>query len=772
MDGTITNDHTLYKDSELFSIDKGFYTPNRTYLKGDTACTLIPGTSHVTDVSVNHPFSQNKGRHYHGLQKNHLDASQPNNLTTKGTCKQASDRGRLSTNLPTTVDELSAADLLTRPTKVDDTHHPLSHDNALTPTKVEEKYELRHNSAFASTKMEGNHKLLKQVIIQDSPHVIGEPREKEVNEQSPKVPLSQTNELIHHASRIKKFWPNITQQATVKFPEFAALYNTIKEAKTPNYAGARIPLQSGLNINTWRSYLRSYHDVALCDYLEFGWPIGYHADAPPATTHKNHPSGEQHNEHVNRFIEKELSCNAILGPFTDLPFEPWTRISPIMTRPKRESEERRIIIDLSFPRGEAVNDGIRMDNHFGSDISYLLPTITDFAERLLDQGQGAWLWKSDLTRAYRQFRVDPLDCPFMGLKVGSDIYLDLCPPFGCRSSAAICQRVATALVYIMAARGHHMSAYLDDFGGCHRSKNEAERAFKDFRTITAQLGLTLAEKKSVAPVTKMEWLGYSVDTLDMSITIPTTKLQAVLDDCSTWMNRTRASKTMIQALVGRLVFISNCVRAGRKFTARILMTLRAMGSREWTTIGSEFKADVKWFLEYASTANGVFLLPLNSIKVDIFCDSSLHGGGAHNEASFYKWKYTESHKKTYPSIHHLEAINVLVAFKTLAPKNGNRPVSVCVWTDNMASSLALETGKTKDATLAACAREIWLHAAKFNQTITIRHIAGTQIPLADALSRSSHDTNMAHIAATSVARLGLLETAPVLHGYKFFSPLI
>lgn len=586
--------------------------------------------------------------------------------------------------------------------------------------------------------------------------------------------LGKTPELefTRQTDRIKRIWPDVTEEARKQFPEFAHLYDTIKASSTPNFRGVRIPLESDLNILNWRTCLEEYHDKILCEYLEFGWPIGYHANSPPATTERNHPSANAHQQHVDRFIKTELACNAILGPFSSEPFTPWTRISPIMTRPKKGSDDRRIIIDLSFPRGLAVNDGIAIENHFGADISYSLPSIADFADRLVDQGQGAWLWKSDLTRAYRQFRVDPMDCPFLGMRVGSSIYLDLCPPFGCRSSAAICQRVATALVYVMSNRGHFMTAYLDDFGGCHRDKTSADQAFKEFKKLTSDLGLALAENKSVPPTTAMEWLGYDVNSVTMSITIPPVKLQAVLDECTNWLTRTRASKTMIQTLVGRLIYISNCVRPGRKFIARILMTLRAMADREWTTIGQEFKADVKWFLEYAKEANGVFLLPVNVTQFNVFCDSSLHGGGGHDHTSYFTWKYTNAHKSKYTDIHHLEAINVLVAYKTLVPNTINRPGSVCIWTDNMASSLALETGRTKDAVLAACAREIWLHAAHLNHSITIKHISGTKIPLADALSRSSHDSKMAQSAKSSITRLGLREKAPVLNGYKFFSPLL
>ena len=37
-------------------------------------------------------------------------------------------------------------------------------------------------------------------------------------------------------------------------------------------------------------------------------------------------------------------------------------------RPKRDSQDRQIILDLSFPPGESVNDGMVKDNYMGAHL--------------------------------------------------------------------------------------------------------------------------------------------------------------------------------------------------------------------------------------------------------------------------------------------------------------------------------------------------------------------------------------------------------------------
>ena len=41
------------------------------------------------------------------------------------------------------------------------------------------------------------------------------------------------------------------------------------------YTGLRLPVPPRLNIPVWRALLQGYEDRVICDFLEFGWPLGY-----------------------------------------------------------------------------------------------------------------------------------------------------------------------------------------------------------------------------------------------------------------------------------------------------------------------------------------------------------------------------------------------------------------------------------------------------------------------------------------------------------------
>lgn len=332
--------------------------------------------------------------------------------------------------------------------------------------------------------------------------------------------------------------------------------------------------------------------------------------------------------------------------------------------------------------------------------------------------------------------------------------------------------VSNALTYLMAKDGHFTIAYLDDYAGCHQDHQAAMDAFNHFKELTASLGLNLAGHKCVPPTPNIEWLGYAIDTNNMSVAVPKRKLDEFIEHCQEWINRKRAHKKALQSLVGRMAYISNCVLPGRKFMSRVLTALRNMKNREWTTISQDVQLDVKWFIDYARNGNGVSFFNPERKTVHLECDSSLQGGGGNGPGLCYTWKYSAAHKQRFPNIHELEAVNLIVAVKTLAPTTAIPGSNVIVWTDNISSAYALETGRTHDATLSACARELWLLGAKLNLTFSVAHVRGERIPLADALSRLHSDPDKERLARAIIKTRNLTLVSPAIENYVFFSPLL
>lgn len=74
------------------------------------------------------------------------------------------------------------------------------------------------------------------------------------------IPRLDPAAVEEHRQRIAAFWPHTTQQANEQFPSFCKLYQQVKSFNLPNVLGARITLNSALNLTAWEDMLREYHD--------------------------------------------------------------------------------------------------------------------------------------------------------------------------------------------------------------------------------------------------------------------------------------------------------------------------------------------------------------------------------------------------------------------------------------------------------------------------------------------------------------------------------
>ena len=85
-----------------------------------------------------------------------------------------------------------------------------------------------------------------------------------------------------------------------------------------------------------------------------------------------------------KYIKKELQHGTLMGPYVTSPFpQQDTAISPLSTRPKRNTEQRRIIMDLSWPiDGPSVNSGIPTETYLENVILLKYVTVICYVGEL------------------------------------------------------------------------------------------------------------------------------------------------------------------------------------------------------------------------------------------------------------------------------------------------------------------------------------------------------------------------------------------------------
>ena len=236
----------------------------------------------------------------------------------------------------------------------------------------------------------------------------------------------------------------------------------IQNSGLPNYLGCRIPAILNLKCHKWTQYLQNYWDNQLIDLLKFGFPLDFDHTSQLFSTEENHKSALLNSCHVEKYISEELNYQAILGPFDEKPIHLHT--SPLMVRDKQDSDSKRTIMDLSWPHCLSVNHGVRKDIYLDTEFILKYPSVDQITSSLRKLGPAAMIYKIDISRAFRQIKVDPGDTDLLGFKKFKNKYfLDLSIAFRYWNGSQIFQRCTDAIRFIMSQHGfRHLHNYIDD----------------------------------------------------------------------------------------------------------------------------------------------------------------------------------------------------------------------------------------------------------------------------------------------------------------------
>lgn len=495
-------------------------------------------------------------------------------------------------------------------------------------------------------------------------------------------------------------------------------------------------------------------DTWLIDMLKYGFPLQYIGRGLTHVPPENHSSAKKFPKQVQAYIDKELREGALAGPFAHSPFESWDYTNPIMTRPKADGN-RRIIVDLSHPKGAGVNSAVIKGMVFGNHIHHVLPTVQQAIAIARSFGFELSAGVIDIERAYRNFRSDPLDWPLLMIQAEGHYFVDLALPFGARLSSLYVQQLAEFIVRVLAARGITALVYLDDVYLLFPAESNSQSQFAEAMYIIRTLGLPINYGKLIPPSTRLVWLGVQFDFIERTVSIPQYKVDELTTVIRQFSCCQHITYQQTQSIIGRIAHIARVIPPARVFMARILAQLRdSDGSMVYINHG--VLSDFRWFLSYFARHNATSMMGTGHIRLVIQADSSLEAGGAFtDDGRCYIYEYSPNLRRTN-NICQLEALNYLLAVRTFVDSSC-KGASVELIGDNMGAISALNSGRGTDAVLCAIARALWFHSAKTGATVKFTHKPGEEIPGADILSRACLSREHRLRAQTFIADNCLIE---------------
>ena len=554
------------------------------------------------------------------------------------------------------------------------------------------------------------------------------------------------HESFHTAMILPEHWETYIDPlppSTQPYETWLQMWNAhlAGNCQAPKIPSSACQIHTPLRLAAWRMALSNYPNQELAQFflqgISEGFRIGYNRcssiNLKPAK--RNLEGARQHPEVVDEYLAKELALNRIAGPYKKSQLST-VQISRFGVIPKRHQKGSwRLIVDLSHPKMQSVNDGIPKDL---CGLTYI--TVDDAIHEVLQLGPNTLLAKIDIKSAFRLMPVHPADRHLLAMEWRNRIYLDTCLPFGLRSAPKLFNIMADLLTWVAFQRGVSFSLhYLDDFltmglpttTTCQRNLDILSQTCKD-------LGVPLATEKLEGPSTTLTFLGVVIDSSRMEIRLPEDKLQRIHQELELWADKRKATKRQILSLVGLLQHATKVIKCGRSFVARMYAAAAKVKElNHFTRLSVEFRSDLLWWRTFMATWNGLSLLhskawsspPDHCIQTDA---SGRWGCGAFLTGEWFQWQWPQ--KDLEMSIMAKELVPITLSCVAWGPKLAKH--RVLVQCDNLSLVTAISKGSSRDKEVMRLLRCLWFFVAYFDIDLHVEHIAGAVNTTADQLSRN------------------------------------
>lgn len=454
---------------------------------------------------------------------------------------------------------------------------------------------------------------------------------------------------------------------------------------------------------------------------------------------RNLVSVRSHPVQVKEKIEKEIELGRVLGPFHEQPLSNLI-ISPIGIVPKSDGGWR-MITHLSYPSGTSINDFIDPDS-----CSVQYTSFDSAIEMIRSLGRHALCSKMDIKSAFRLLRINPADFHLLGFQFQGNYYIDKCLPFGCSMACATFEKFATFLEWTIKCKSGLNSAvhYLDDFlFAGPKNTSDCKKLMQTFRSLCQDIGVPLAEEKTVGPTSCLVFLGLEINTDEMNVKIPPDKIVKTLETLKKVLGKKKVTLKDMQSLVGSLNFCTRAVSSSRAFNRRFYdATIGARKPHHFIRITRPIKEDLTIWVKFLESFNGVCFFKdsewsCNS-SLQLFTDSA--GGenlgcGAYFQGHwvFLQWPIEWSSSDIMKNMTFLELVPIILAIYIWGHELQNK--KILFWTDNNSLVSVINKQTSKCKTVMVLIRALVLFSMANNFQFKALHIPGNLNNIADSISR-------------------------------------
>ncbi|KAM4770877.1 LOW QUALITY PROTEIN: uncharacterized protein WCC33_002647 [Rhinophrynus dorsalis] len=351
-----------------------------------------------------------------------------------------------------------------------------------------------------------------------------------------------------------------------------------------------------------------------------------------------------------------------------------------------------------------------------------------------------WMIKLDLKDAYLTVPMAPSSQVFLRFRWQDRIWQFTCLPFGLSSAPWCFTKLLKPVVSLLRSRGVRLIIYLDDMLLMSQDRELLCTHMDWTIRLLTELGFLLNWEKSLTvPSQCVEFLGFMIDSVHTSLSLPGAKIRNIRKEIRTILRRD-ISLRMLARVVGLL---SSSIQAifPAPLHYRALQRLKGLhlrnglGFTDLISLSSDARKELLWWLKHLDAWNGRAIFG-SAPDFVIESDASLLGWGARlgDVSTGGKW----SPQETLLHINCLELLAGSFAIKSLL-KNQVR-CCVLLRMDNVSAvQYVNRLGGTKSRQLAELAKDLWHFCLDRDVTIMAEHLPDLSNTVADWNSRFLSD---------------------------------
>lgn len=441
------------------------------------------------------------------------------------------------------------------------------------------------------------------------------------------------------------------------------------------------------------------------------------------------PKPLKFSENERNIILLELNKLQEKGVIESTCHSPGEFLSNVFIRPKKEAGAFRVILNL-----QRLNEHIQY-HHFKMDLfESILSLITP----------NCLMQSVDIKDAYYCVPIAKSDRKYLRFVFDKQLYQYTCIPNGLASGPRVYTKITKPVYATLRKLGITITGYIDDSLIVSDSPEEAQFSGDKTVELFQELGFIINWNKTMlSPNTRVEYLGFVIDSVTMTVTLPERKRDTLIAECSKLLAARPQSIRSVATVIGLMVAALSAVDYGalhyRSLESEKIQALKQnKGDYEGTmTLGPDSLDDLQWWIANVAYASRV--ISRGKPAYVLYSDASFDGWGAclAEKRTGGRWT-TEEMMIENVSINYLEMLAAFLALKSFEKIVTGQYITLKI--DNTTAIAYINhMGGVKSPSCNRLAQELWNWCSERGIWLSASHVPGKENLEADFESRNFND---------------------------------